>query len=254
MVGVKQRYQLKLPQKSDYPHGFRILDKPGLSAEYHQLLEASASAYFETKGPTKWLFMKRFHSAFDYLTQIGRTESILDAGTGIGFFLPTLSQFADTVTAVDYARHTLAYARLMCRKRQINKIKFIQADLLTLNLPKHSFDLINTLSVLEHIPPKQLPNLMAKFKSWLKPGGYLIAGWPNEGGKIFKIMQTWEKRLLRPRMLQSFVDEKRHYKPLGHVSQSNQIFTAVTNSFKTIDYQYLPFPWLKFYSIGLFSR
>jgi ubiquinone/menaquinone biosynthesis C-methylase UbiE len=254
MIGVKQRNQLKLPQKSDYPHSIRILDKPGLSAEYHQLLEASASAYFETKGPTRWLFMKRFKTALNYLGQIGRVESILDAGTGIGFFLPTLSQFAKSVIAVDYAHYTLAYARSMCRQRKITNVSFTQADLLTLKLPKHSVNVINTLSVLEHIPPAELPALMAKFKTWLKPEGYLIAGWPNEGGTIFKLAQTWEKRLLRPRMLHRFKDEKRHYKPLGHVSQNDQIYRAVTKAFKTIHYQFLPLPWLKFYSLGLFTQ
>jgi len=253
MVNVKQRYQLKLPQKSDYPHSFRILDKPGRSAAYHQLVEASASAYFETKGPTRWLFMKRFQVAGSYLKKIGRVENILDAGTGIGFFLPTLVRQSKSVLALDYAQHTLRYAKTMCRKRKIKNVKFVRADLLTIKL-KQKFDIINSLSVLEHIPPSKLPQLMRLFRSWLKPGGYLIAGWPNEGGKLFKLAQTWEKKFLRPRMLQSFVDEKRHYKPLGHVSQSNQIFTAVTNSFKTIDYQYLPFPWLKFYSLGLFTR
>lgn len=242
------------PQKSDYPDSLRILDKPSRSIAYHQLLEASASAYFETKGPTRWLFMKRFESALNYLRKIDSVESILDAGTGIGFFLPTLSQFASRVTAVDYARHTLAYARAMCRKRKITNASFIQADLLKLTLPKHSFDVINTLSVLEHIPPEKLPVLMAKFKTWLKPSGYLIAGWPNEGGGIFKLAQTWEKRLLRPRMLKSFVDEKRHYKPLGHVSQSDQIYSAISKNFKIIDQKILPFPWLKFYSITLSTK
>lgn len=254
MVSVKQRNQLILPQRSDYPNNFRILDKPGLSVEYHQLLEASASAYFETRGPARWLFMKRFKLALNYLKQIGPTKSILDAGGGIGFFLPTLAQFANRVTAVDYAQYTLSYARSMCRKRKINNISFIQADLLKLILPKHSFEVINVLSVLEHVPPGQLPSLMAKFKTWLKSGGYLIAGWPNEGGKFFKLAQTWEKRLFRPRMLQSFKDEKRYYKPLGHVSQSDQIYSAVTRVFKPVDYQSLPFSWLKFYSLGLFTR
>ena len=250
---MKQRYQLKLPQKSDYPNNFKILDKPGLSIEYHQLLEASASAYFETQGPARWLFMKRFRVAFGYLSQIGHVDSLLDAGTGIGFFLPTLSQLADTVTAVDYAQHTLAYARSMCRKRKITNVAFTQADLLKFK-PKEKFDVINTLSVLEHIPPQKLPVLMKRFQSWLKPEGYLIAGWPNEGGKIFKQMQTWEKKLLRPRMLQSLKDDQRRYKPLGHVSQNDQIYTAVSSTFKTVIYQSLPFPWLKFYSLGLFTR
>lgn len=242
------------PQKSDYPQGLKILDQPGRSAEYHQLVEASASAYFETKGPTRWMFMKRFKSAFNYLQQIGRVETILDAGTGIGFFLPTLSLFATKVTAVDYAQHTLSYARSMCRKKEVKNIDFIQGDLLSLKLGSKKFNVITALSVLEHIPPQKLNQLMASFKKILKPGGYLIAGWPNEGGTIFKLAQTWEKRLLRPRMLQSFKDEKRHYKPLGHVSQSDQIYSAVTKVFKTVDYQSLPFPWLKFYSLGLFTR
>lgn len=254
MVNVKQRYYLKLPKLFEYPNSFRVLDKPGLSVKYHQLLEASASAYFETKGPTRWLFMKRFRLALHYLNQIGKKDTILDAGTGIGFFLPTLSQFSNKLVAIDYAAYTLTYARFMSRKRKIKKIRFLQADLLTLKLPKNSVDVINTLSVLEHIPPQNLPALMTKFKYWLKPGGYLIAGWPNEGGKLFKLAQTWEKRILRPKMLQSFTDEKRHYKPLGHVSQSDQIYQAVTKIFKTIDYQSVPFAWIKFYSLGLFSR
>gem|GEM_PF-6277577 len=242
------------PQKTDYPDSFKILNHPSCSAAYHQLVEASASAYFETKGPTRWLFMRRFQVAADYLRSLAKTESILDAGTGIGFFLPTLAKFAKKITAVDYAQYTLAYAQAMCRQRHLNKIKFIQADLLSLNLPKNSFDVINVLSVLEHIPPKQLPRLMTQFKSWLKPNGYLIAGWPNEGGQLFKLAQTWEKKLFRPKMLQSLKDDRRQYKPLGHVAQSRQIYQAVTQKFSVAKLKTLPFNWLKFYTLGLFKR
>lgn len=245
--------RLTFPKKSDYPQSLKILDKPGRSAAYHQLVEASASAYFETKGPTRWLFMKRFTLAKQYLWSIKPIDNLLDAGTGIGFFLPTLSRLAKSVTAVDYSPHTLAYAKKMCRKRQLKNIKFFQADLLRVNF-NQKFDLINTLSVLEHISPKQLPLIMRRFHSWLKPDGYLIAGWPNEGGKIFKLVQTWEKRLLRPKMLSSLKDEHRHYKPLGHVSQSNQIYMAITQKFTKINYKSLPFSWLKFYSIGLWQK
>lgn len=247
-------YQLKFPQKRHYPKNLSILNQPGRSAAYHQLVEASASAYFETKGPTKWLFMRRFCVAFDYLNKIGPVKSTLDAGTGIGFFLPTLAQFSQKITAVDYAQHTLTYARSMSHQLKIKNISFIQGDLLKLTLPRNSFDVINTLSVLEHIPPEKLPALMAKFKTWLKPNGYLIAGWPNEGGKIFKLMQTWEKKLFRPQMLKSLKDDRRHYKPLGHVSQNDQIYKAVSKTFKRVTYQSLPFSWLKFYSLGLFTR
>jgi len=48
--------QAKLAEKSDYPKNLSILNKPDPSAEYHQLVEASASAYFEIKGLARWIF------------------------------------------------------------------------------------------------------------------------------------------------------------------------------------------------------
>ena len=88
MVNVKQRYQLKLPKKSDYPDRLKILDKPNRSAAYHQLIEASASAYFETKGPTKWIFFKRFQVAFDYLNQLVKLNHYLMPVPVLAFFYP----------------------------------------------------------------------------------------------------------------------------------------------------------------------
>jgi len=250
---MNMNFKLVLPKKSDYPQSLRILVKPGRSATYHQLVEASASAYFETKGPTKWLFMRRFQVALEHLCSIVPIDTLLDAGTGIGFFLPTLSRLAGQITAVDYANHTLSYAKRMCRNKKINNINFLQADLLKFK-SRQKFSAITALSVLEHIPPQKLPALMKKFRSWLKPGGYLIAGWPNEGDWLFHQAQTWEKRLLRPKMLQSLRDKKRHYQPLGHVSQGQQIYRAVTQQFKAIKFRYLPFSWIRFYAIGIFAK
>jgi 2-polyprenyl-3-methyl-5-hydroxy-6-metoxy-1,4-benzoquinol methylase len=250
---MQKRLKLVFPEKSDYPNKLKILDKPGRSVEYHQLVEASASAYFETKGPAKWLFMKRFKVAFDYL-KITKINNLLDAGTGIGFFLPTLAQFAKQITAIDYAQHTLSYAKKMCQKRKVKNIDFIQADLLNLRLKNKKFDVITALSVLEHIPPQKLSQLMNGFKKILKPNGYLIAGWPNEGNWLFKLAQQLEKKLMRPEVFKSIHDKKAKYIPLGHVAKSNQIETAVTNKFKTIEIKSLPWIFPSFYRIGCFKN
>lgn len=251
---MQKRLKLFFPKKSDYPNRLKILNHPNRSTVYHQLVEASASAYFETKGPARWLFRKRFEVALKYLQPLKPINNLLDAGTGIGFFLPSLSQAVEQVTALDYSKHTLRYAKKMCQKRKVKNIDFIHGDLLNLKLGNKKFDVITALSVLEHIPPQKLNQLMTGFKKMLKPGGYLIAGWPNEGNWLFKFAQQLEKRLMRPKVFKSIHDDKAKYKPLGHVSQSDQIYSAVTKVFKTVNYQFLPFSWLKFYSLGLFTR
>jgi len=254
MESMQKRLKLVFPKKLDYPDRLKILDKPNRSAAYHQLIEASASAYFETKGPTKWIFFKRFQVAFDYLKSIGEVKSLFDAGTGIGFFLPSLSQAANQVTAIDYSKHTLRYAKKMCQKRKITNVEFIQADLLNLKLKNNKYNVITALSVLEHIPPQKLNQLMTNFKKILKPRGYLIAGWPNEGNWLFKLVQQLEKRLMRPKVFKSIHDDKAKYKPLGHVANTKQIETAVIKNFKSIEIKSLPWIFPSFYRIGCFKN
>ena len=221
------------------------------STEYHQLVEASASAYFETKGPAKWLFMKRFKVALDYLNQTGQVDNLLDIGTGIGFFLPSLATGAKKVVAFDYAKHTLKYARAMCKKRGIENVRFIQDDLFKPKFKAKQFDVVMALSILEHVPPKDLPRVIGYLKKALKPGGYLIAGYPNEGSAIFKLVQQTEKLIMRPKMLKSIKSKERDYKPLGHIALSGQIDKAIKQKFKIVDYRSLPLPILKFYSMSL---
>ena len=251
---MQKRLKLVFPKKSDYPDRLKILNHPNRSAAYHQLVEASASAYFETKGPARWLFMKRFQAAFNYLKSIGKIKSLFDAGTGIGFFLPSLSQLAEQVTALDHSKHTLRYAEKMCQKRKVKNIDFIQADLLKLKPGNKKFDIITALSVLEHIPPQKLNQLMASFKKILKPNGYLIAGWPNEGNWLFKLAQQLEKRLMRPKVFKSIHDDKAKYKPLGHVANAKQIEAAVIKNFKSSEIKSLPWIFPSFYRIGYFQK
>lgn len=249
-----KRIQLTFPQRSDYLNSLKVLNKSKPSKEYHQLIEASASAYFETKGPAKWLFMKRFQLAVEYLNRIGMTENLLDAGTGIGFFLPTLSKAAKNVWALDYASHTLEYSKALCKKLKIKNVKFKQGNLTKLPFKPGQFDVIVALSILEHILPQKLPAVIDHFKRVLKPDGYLIAGYPNEGGKLLKITQLLEIIIMRPKLLKSIKDDKRKYKPLGHVATLRQIDQAIMKKFTVINIKSLIHKNLNFYGIRLFKK
>lgn len=248
-------YQLKFPKKSDYSHLAEILAHPRLSAKYHQIIEASASAYFETSGITRWLFIKRFRVALTYLEKIDSSENLLDAGTGIGFFLPTLSSLAKTVMAVDIGKYSLRLAQTMAKKRHLTNVIFKCAGLTNLHLPGKYFNSIVALSVFEHILPQNLKSTMTLMSQLLTPGGYLIVGFPREGSPIFKFFQRLERSLCRSHITRALKDERRKkYATLGHVSTANQIIQAVKTQFKVISVTDLPTSLVKLYTVMLVQK
>lgn len=252
---MKKRLKLIFPKKSDYPNNLRVLDRPGQSAEYHQLIEAAASAYFETDRLTRWLFMQRFKIAVKLIEKNPRGDYLLDAGTGIGFFLPILSQAAKKVYAIDNTDYSLRYARKMCQKLKIKNVVLQQASIESPPFIKNKFHTIVCLSVLEHIQPDKLPVVVKNFKKILKPGGRLIAGYPNEGSYLFKWLKNLERICFRFRIFKAFNDQARgKFKTFGHVATAKQINQVITSQLTKIDEQNLPVPGIKLYSIGLFVK
>lgn len=139
---------LIFPEKSDYPCNLTKLNNNQYSNLYRQLVESSASAYFETNPLTRYYFKKRFQLALDLIPRYKKEQNILDAGCGIGFFLPTLTQFSQNIWAIDYAKYSLQYTRFMCQKRKLQSIKFKRLGLTdNLPFPAKKFDLVICLSV-----------------------------------------------------------------------------------------------------------
>lgn len=217
-------FPLIFPKRSDYPQKLDLLNKKNDSILYRQIVESSASAYFETNIITRYFFRKRFEEALKFIPKKNYLE-ILDAGCGIGFFLPTLSQFAKNIHAIDYAEHSLSYAKYMCKKRKVKNIHFQKVNL-TDDFPfkKQAFDLIICLSVLEHI--KNLEKVMVNFRRVLQKNGILIVGYPNEDNLIFRFFQYFEKRLFRPKVFETFQGTK-----LIHISSASKINAAVKKYF-----------------------
>lgn len=252
---MQKRLKLIFPEKSDYPNSLKILDNPNQSAAYHQLIEAAASAYFETEKLTRWLFMQRFKTATKILNQLEPAESLLDAGTGIGFYLPVLSQMAKKIYATDNTDEPLNYAQKMCKKLHINNVVFKKTSIQANLFKKNKFQIIVCLSVLEHIPPDNLPKVINNFYKILKPNGSLIAGFPNEGGKLFQLIKTSEKKLFRRHILKALEDKTREqYDTLGHVATAKQIGSCLKQKFKPIMLKPLPVKGIKLYSLGLYQK
>ena len=222
---IKIDHSLIFPKRTDYPHNLELLNKKNSSNLYRQIAESSASAYFETNFLTRYFFQKRFQLSLQFFPKKRENWEILDAGCGIGFFLPTLSKYAKHIWAVDYAGYSLRYAKFMCKKKDLKNISFKKVDLMkTLPSPAKKFDLIVCLSVLEHI--KNLDKIVKNFRKVLKKDGVLIAGYPNEDNFIFRFFQNIEKRLLRPTVHKIFQGTK-----LNHVSRAQKINKVIGKYF-----------------------
>lgn len=252
---MQKRLRLIFPKKSDYPNSLKILDNPNQSAAYQQLIEAAASAYFETDKLTRWLFMQRFKTATKILNQLEPAEYLLDAGTGIGFYLPVLSQMAKKIYAIDNTDEPLNYAQKMCKKLHINNVVFKKTSIQTNSFFNNKFQIIVCLSVLEHIPPDNLPKVISNFYKILKPNGSLIAGFPNEGGKLFQLIKISEKKIFRRHILKALEDKTREqYDTLGHVASAQQIENCLKQKFQVKMIKRLPVRGIKLYSLSLYKK
>lgn len=95
---------------------------------------------------------------------------VLELGCGAG--LPVTAALAQHhhVVGVDGSAAQIALAR-----QHVPNARFIQQDMLTLDLPPASFDAVAAFYSLIHIPRDELPILLGRVASWLRPGGILFA-------------------------------------------------------------------------------
>ena len=97
---------------------------------------------------------------------------VADFGTGTGRMLPVLSQFAETVYAVDYSQTMLDFAQKRCQALGITNVKFIKADLLDRNFTLPGCDSILMHFIIhQSVTPSTVISRVAEF---LKPEGRLV--------------------------------------------------------------------------------
>jgi len=181
--------ELLLPAQSDYPDEIFKSDLPP------EERVGCAWAYFKTNALTRYLFRRRVEMVFGLLPD--RTwDRALDAGTGVGYLLPTLSKIAREVDAVDLSP-VVKYTQAMLDKRGVRNVRLQQADLLHLPFEDGSFDLVVCLSVIEHIPEPAV--VFAEVARVLRGGGIAIFGYPLEHAllRFFEKLIRLERRVVR---------------------------------------------------------
>ena len=97
--------------------------------------------------------------------------TVADLGCGIG--LPATRALTDyrlRVIGVDFSAVQLARAR-----RLVPAARLVQADMTALRLRPASLDAVVSFYALIHVPLADQQALFPRIRSWLRPGGYLLA-------------------------------------------------------------------------------
>lgn len=101
-------------------------------------------------------------------------KKVLDAGCGDGRFSAELTKQGADVTGVDLSEKALNFAKIF-----LSNGNFLQAGIESLPFPDKIFDFIFFIETLEHIPPENIPAVIAELKRVLKDDGTVLISTPS---------------------------------------------------------------------------
>ena len=116
-------------------------------------------------------------SPYPYATYLAEAERLLSPGApvldlGCGCGLPVareLSQRYD-VTGVDFSPVQIERAQAL-----VPAARFVCDDMASVELPSAYFAMVVSFYALIHVPVEEHPAILARIRTWLRPGGHLLA-------------------------------------------------------------------------------
>lgn len=108
----------------------------------------------------------------------GRYKTVLDLGCGTGFSSFLLSKREFKVTGLDISDKFLA----VMKPKESKNLKFIVGDILNLEFPDRSFDVVTSHEVIEHIT--NIEKALNEMTRIVKKGGRIIIVSPNLGSPL----------------------------------------------------------------------
>jgi SAM-dependent methyltransferase len=116
------------------------------------------------------LHSKRYEFALPFCAG----KAVLDAGCGVGYGTALLAEHAQEVVGVDVDHDAIAYAR---RRYAAENVEFREEDVLDLDLPDDSFDVVCSFETIEHVPDRD--SFLREVRRVLRPGGTFLVSTPR---------------------------------------------------------------------------
>ncbi|MGV0961461.1 MAG: methyltransferase domain-containing protein [Limnohabitans sp.] len=124
----------------------------------------------------------------DYETAklLAHDKTVLDLGCNGGHGTIILGSVCKEITGVDVSPTAIATAK---SRHESDKVKFLLVDGLTLPFPDHSFDLITSFQVIEHLGDYEM--YFSEIKRVLKSEGLLLITTPNAAIRLHLGQKPW---------------------------------------------------------------
>jgi SAM-dependent methyltransferase len=113
---------------------------------------------------------------YDFAREDCRDREVLDAACGVGYGTARLAEVARLAIGVDLSEEAIEYAR---RRYSAPNVEYRVADLLALDLPDASFDVVCSFETIEHVPDRDA--FLAEMRRVLRPGGTFVVSTPRTG-------------------------------------------------------------------------
>ena len=148
-------------------------------------------------GPFSYPMRERLNMAVRSFSQESGFACALDAGYGCGIMLPDLyHRLAPNghLYGVDlHGEHDEVYTRLVTGEgMDRERVHLSQTSLECLPFEDGFFDLIVSMSVLEHIPPEKLLVCLSELRRVAQPKAEIVLGFPTDG--LFIRGLSWVQR------------------------------------------------------------
>jgi ubiquinone/menaquinone biosynthesis C-methylase UbiE len=124
----------------------------------------------------QWSRQYEYPFAFHHLASRRQGDpKVLDAGSGLTSFQYYLRLNGFEVTCVDRdSRLATSYSALRLALPERLRVEFVQADLRRIPCPSGQFSQLCCISVIEHIPHAEIPDVLNEFSRVTRPGGLVV--------------------------------------------------------------------------------
>ena len=110
-----------------------------------------------------------------------RYRAVLELGYGSGILLNELTARADgTVTGVDSHARADLVRQTLALEGITRPVTLLKGDVTRLELASASYDLVVAVSLLEHIPPRNLGAVVAEIARIAAPDADIVVGFPTK--------------------------------------------------------------------------
>jgi ubiquinone/menaquinone biosynthesis C-methylase UbiE len=103
------------------------------------------------------------------------SAKVLDVGCGPGKWTETFAKIGCAVTAIDISSKMIELAKKRLQKEKLEDVNFHLMNVSELNLPNNVYDMVNCVTVLQHIfDEEEWKKAVHEIVRVTKPGGYIL--------------------------------------------------------------------------------